>query len=78
VKALEGAINEISEPIIDIVSMAGHDSVHMTDICKTGMLFVQSIDGKSHCKEENTNIYDIEKAGRVLLKTIINLDKELD
>lgn len=78
VKALEASIEEISEPLVDMVSMAGHDSVHMTDICKTAMLFVQSIDGKSHCADENTNMNDIEKAGNVLLKTILKLDKELD
>lgn len=78
VNALNVSIEEISEPLIDMVSMAGHDSVHMTDICKTAMLFVQSIDGKSHCADENTHIDDIEKAGNVLLRTILKLDKELD
>ena len=78
VKALETSIEEISEPLIHMVSMAGHDSVHMTDICKTAMLFVQSINGKSHCADENTNIDDIEKAGNVLLQTVLKLDEELD
>lgn len=78
VKTIEESMEEMKEPLIDMVSMAGHDSVHMTGICKTAMLFVQSIDGKSHCAEENTNIDDIEKAGNVLLKTILKLDKELD
>ena len=58
--------------------MAGHDTVHMSDITKTGMLFVQSINGKSHCAEEYTDINDIEKAGNALLKALIILDKELN
>lgn len=78
VKALNQSMEEVLEYKIELVSMAGHDSVHMSDIGKTGMLFVQSIDGKSHCAEENTNIDDIEKAGNVLLKAVLKLDKELD
>jgi N-carbamoyl-L-amino-acid hydrolase len=78
VKILEESMEELSEPKIELVSMAGHDSVHMTDIGKTGMLFVQSIEGKSHCAEESTNIADIEKAGNILLRAVLKLDKELD
>ncbi len=78
VRVLGQSIEELLEYKIELVSMAGHDSVHMTDIGKTGMLFVQSIDGKSHCAEENTNIDDIEKAGNVLLQTVLKLDEELD
>lgn len=78
VNALKDSVKELTEPVIEMVSMAGHDSVHMCDITKTGMLFVQSIDGKSHCKEEKTEMKDIEKAGNVLLKAVLRLDKELN
>ncbi|WP_294375497.1 M20 family metallo-hydrolase [uncultured Clostridium sp.] len=78
INALKSSIEELGMPVIDMVSMAGHDSVHMCDITKTGMLFVQSIDGKSHCKEENTDMKDIERAGNVLLNTVLKLDKEVD
>ncbi len=60
-----------------LVSMAGHDAVHMSSITKTGMIFVQSIEGKSHCREEKTNSKDIEIAGNVLLNAVLRLDKEL-
>lgn len=63
---------------VQLVSMAGHDAVHMTDITKTAMLFVRSINGKSHCLEEYSRIEDIEVAGNVLLNTIIQLDQLLD
>ena len=78
VNVLKDSVKELNEPVIEMVSMAGHDSVHMWDITKTGMLFVQSIDGKSHCKEEKTEMKDIEKAGNVLLKAVLRLDKELN
>lgn len=60
-----------------LVSMAGHDAVHMSGITKTGMIFVQSIEGKSHCREEKTNSKDIEIAGNALLNAVLRLDKEL-
>ncbi|MEQ8199762.1 MAG: M20 family metallo-hydrolase [Clostridiaceae bacterium] len=78
VRTLEQSMEELLGNKIELVSMAGHDSVHMTDIGRTGMLFVQSIDGKSHCADEKTKMNDIEKAGNVLLKTVLKLDKELD
>lgn len=76
--SLKRAIKSMEEPFIEIASMAGHDSAHMAEITKTGMLFVPSIGGKSHCPDEKTNIDDIEKVGNALLQTVLMLDKELD
>lgn len=78
INSLKKASMSRGEEFMELVSMAGHDSVHMNDITKTGMLFVQSINGKSHCPEEKTNIEDIVKAGNVLLEAVLSLDKELD
>jgi N-carbamoyl-L-amino-acid hydrolase len=61
-----------------ITSMAGHDAVHMSGIAKTAMLFVKSINGKSHCAEEATDIEDIEAAGNILVEAVLKLDKQLD
>ncbi|WP_241654624.1 Zn-dependent hydrolase [Sporolactobacillus shoreae] len=77
-QTLREVIQSMDEPFLDLPSMAGHDSVHMVPIAKTGMLFVPSIEGKSHCPEEKTDLADIEKAGNVLLQTVLALDKELD
>jgi len=55
-------------------SMEDHDATHMANITKTGMLFVPSIDGKSHCPEEKSEIEDIEKVANVLLQAILDLD----
>lgn len=75
---LQQSIKTSGDSFLDLPSMAGHDSVHMVPIAKTGMLFVPSIEGKSHCPEEETRIEDIVKAGNVLIRTVIALDKELD
>jgi N-carbamoyl-L-amino-acid hydrolase len=77
-ETLQQSIKASGDSYLDLSSMAGHDSVHMVPIAKTGMLFVPSIEGKSHCPEEETRIEDIVKAGNVLIRTVIALDKELD
>lgn len=58
-------------------SMAGHDATHMASLTRAGMLFVPSLGGKSHCPEEESRIADIEKAGNVLLQSILALDEQL-
>lgn len=55
-------------------SWAGHDAVYMSRISKTGMIFVPSVNGISHTKEEYTGDEDLVKGLLVLLKTILKLD----
>lgn len=76
--AMARGIKAMPEPYVTLTSMAGHDATHLASITRSGMLFVRSIDGKSHCPEENCHREDIEKAGNALLNTILLLDKELD
>ncbi|WP_035450571.1 Zn-dependent hydrolase [Agrilactobacillus composti] len=61
-----------------LTSMAGHDAANMGRIGRTGMIFVRSIGGKSHCSDEFSRIEDIEVACNVYLQTILELDKELN
>ncbi|WP_018660684.1 allantoate amidohydrolase [Heyndrickxia acidiproducens] len=77
-QVLKKVLHSANEPYLEIPSMAGHDAVHMAAIANTGMVFVPSINGKSHCPDEKTNMEDIEKAGNVLLQTVLILDKECD
>jgi N-carbamoyl-L-amino-acid hydrolase len=56
-----------------IVSGAGHDANYLNHVTRTGMIFVPSIGGKSHCPEENTAWEDIEKGANVLLQTVLDL-----
>lgn len=84
----ESNIVKLSQNIIDTVekvakeqnynykkmnSGAVHDSVMLTDITDVGMIFVPSIDGKSHCPEEMTNIEDLKKGSDLLLASVIEL-----
>jgi N-carbamoyl-L-amino-acid hydrolase len=50
-----------------ILSGAGHDAQYMATICPTGMIFVPSSGGRSHCEEEFTPMDDIEKGANTLL-----------
>lgn len=61
-----------------MASGAGHDAKAFAKKIPTGMIFVPSKNGKSHCPEESTNWNDIEKGVQLLLNTIIDLDKKID
>ena len=45
----------------------------MAAICPTGMIFVPSRDGRSHCEEEFTSMDDIEHGANTLLLTAARL-----
>ncbi|MCD1163862.1 Zn-dependent hydrolase [Peribacillus frigoritolerans] len=77
VHILQSTANEMKEPFRTFSSMAIHDAAHMAAITKSAMVFVKSIDGKSHCPEEYSLPVDIEKAGNLILHGIINMDREL-
>lgn len=54
-------------------SGAGHDSQNLAQVAATGMIFVPSIDGRSHCPDENTAWADVANGANVLLDTLISL-----
>ena len=56
-----------------ILSGAGHDAQYMAAIAPTGMIFVPSRGGRSHCEEEFTAIEDIEHGATTLLLTAAEL-----
>lgn len=76
-EALREGCGTVQKQEVELVSMAGHDSVHMTGIAPTGMLFVQSINGISHSRYELTEMDDIEKAANAMLKAVLMLDEKL-
>jgi N-carbamoyl-L-amino-acid hydrolase len=56
-----------------ILSGAGHDAQYMAAIGPTGMVFVPSRDGRSHCEEEFTPMDDIEHGANTLLGAAVEL-----
>ena len=59
-----------------MISGAGHDAMYINQIADTAMLFVPSVNGKSHCEEEQTAWKDIEKGVNVLYKALCRLANE--
>lgn len=57
-------------------SGAVHDSNYMAEITDVGMIFVPSIDGRSHVPEEKTDFDDIKAGADLLLNTILKLTEE--
>lgn len=54
-------------------SGAGHDSQNLAPLVPTGMIFVPSVGGRSHCPEEDTSWADVENGANVLLDTLLEL-----
>jgi N-carbamoyl-L-amino-acid hydrolase len=54
-----------------MVTGAGHDAQFVASMIPSAMIFVPSINGKSHCEEEFTTWEDCEKGVNVLLETVL-------
>ena len=67
VDAIEAAVRSLGCGHRRILSGAGHDAQYLAAICPTGMIFVPSRDGRSHCEEEFTPMDDIEHGANTLL-----------
>jgi len=56
-----------------IASGAGHDAQFVAGFLPSAMIFVPSVNGKSHCEEELTSYGDCEKGVNVVLETVLSL-----
>jgi N-carbamoyl-L-amino-acid hydrolase len=59
---------------MEMGSGAGHDSMTVAQVARTGMIFVPSVDGISHSPAERTHWKDVRQGAQVLLQTILSLD----
>jgi beta-ureidopropionase / N-carbamoyl-L-amino-acid hydrolase len=57
----------------ELWSGAGHDAKYLADVCPTGMIFVRSHGGLSHCEAEFSAPTDIEAGANLLLNAAVNL-----
>ncbi|WP_433574746.1 M20 family metallo-hydrolase [Nocardia brasiliensis] len=60
---------------LPITSGAGHDAQEMAMLGPTGMIFVPSRDGRSHCPEEHTDLADLAIGIHALAETLAALDR---
>ncbi len=83
VAPLDTGIQEIIEQraqarqlsVIRMPSWAGHDAKNFAPHVPTGMIFVPSKGGLSHCPEEFSDLEDIAKGAQLLLDALIQLDQ---
>ena len=73
VKAIEDTVKEKGYSYMRMNSGAVHDACMLADIVPVGMIFVPSINGRSHVPEEYTRYEDIKKGCDVLLGTVIKM-----
>ena len=72
VDTVENAAKELGFRVSRKYSAACHDAQFLATICPTAMIFVPSINGKSHCPEEWTEFEDIAKGCDVLLHSVLH------
>jgi len=77
IDTLTQAAEDLHIPHMQLASMAGHDATHIASFTRAGMVFVPSIGGKSHCKEEATPMADIQRAFEILARSVVELDATL-
>ncbi len=59
-------------------SGAGHDAMVMASVFPSGMVFVPSKEGRSHCPEEWTDYADLQKGIELVYHTVISLGVSSD
>lgn len=74
VAAVERAAKHHGVSYRQITSGAGHDSVFVSRIIPTGMMFIPSIGGKSHSPLENSTFEDIVLGTEILADVLLDLD----
>jgi len=56
---------------MDLVSGAGHDAIHLAELCPTAMIFVPCKDGISHNEIEDAKASDLSAGCNVLLHAML-------
>ena len=72
--AIRQAVDITGLPAMEMVSGAGHDSVYVSRVAPTAMIFIPCRDGLSHNEAEFAAPEDIQAGADVLLNTILALD----
>ena len=78
IATMESGCSDRGIQCIKMPSGASHDASPIAHFMATGMIFVPSVKGISHSRNEYTPIDDIAVGVDVLLTTILKLDQEID
>lgn len=71
VELVQVTAEQLGYSTLSMVSGAGHDASYMAMIGPTAMIFVPSIDGRSHVEAEKTSWEDCEAGANVLLTCVL-------
>ena len=71
VKLVKKVAEELGYSTKEMVSGAGHDASYLSQIAPTAMIFVPSIDGRSHVEVEETTWADCAAGANVLLHCVL-------
>ncbi|HEY8569877.1 M20/M25/M40 family metallo-hydrolase, partial [Microbulbifer sp.] len=75
VEAVRSAVAELGYSNKEMVSGAGHDSVYISRVAPTSMIFVPCEKGLSHNEAENAKAEDLEAGANVLLHAMLKMAK---
>lgn len=73
VKLVKKTAEELGYSTREMVSGAGHDASYLSQIAPTAMIFVPSIDGRSHVEVEATRGEDCAAGANVLLHCVLEM-----
>jgi len=73
-RVLADAAAVVGHDAMRLYSGAGHDAVQIARLAPTGMVFVPSVEGRSHCPEEETSFVDYGRGVETLLQGLVMLD----
>ena len=76
IAAVDASVAELGLDAGRLWSGAGHDAKYLADVCPSGMIFVRSRGGLSHCEQEHSSEADIAAGANVLLHTVMRLAGE--
>ena len=75
-EATKEACDALAFEPFELASGAGHDGMHLADLCPIGMVFVRSKDGLSHNPDEYSSREDCAAGAEVLYRTLLKLANE--
>ena len=73
INAVRNAAERLGYSNMEMASGAGHDSVHVSRVAPTSMIFVPCEGGLSHNEEENASKEDLEAGCNVLLHAMLDM-----
>ena len=74
IEAVRLASANLGRSAMEIVSGAGHDSVYVSKVAPTGMIFIPCKDGLSHNEAESVTPADVAAGCDVLLGAVLSMD----